>query len=102
MGSGKPSAISRPIPIVTRVSREVTPLEDAMKPEKELLRSVVQRLLHEDDGMEMVEWAIVGVVFSVAAAGSWSALSANVDTAMDTLGDLIDKGKGKGKGTCCD
>ena len=73
-----------------------------MKPEKELLRSVVQRLLHEDDGMEMVEWAIVGVVFSVAAAGSWSALSANVDTAMDTLGDLIDKGKGKGKGTCCD
>ena len=33
-----------------------------------MLRNTLKRLVVEDHGMEMVEWAIVGVVFAVAAA----------------------------------
>ena len=32
------------------------------------LWNTMKRLAFEDEGMEMVEWAIVGVVFAVAAA----------------------------------
>ncbi len=44
-----------------------------------------KRLIVEEDGMEMVEWAIVGVVFAVAAAGFWTALAGNVDTALGKI-----------------
>lgn len=71
-----------------------------MKVDKELIRDLARRLLREDGGMEMVEWAVVGVVFAVAAAASWSALGANVDSSLETVGDVLHKGKGKG--TCCD
>ena len=45
----------------------------------------MKRLVREDEGMEMVEWAIVGVVFAVAAAAFWGDLATNVDAA---LGDI--------------
>jgi len=45
----------------------------------------VKRLVLEQDGMEMVEWAIVGVVFAVAAAAFWGDLATNIDAA---LGDI--------------
>jgi Flp pilus assembly pilin Flp len=41
-----------------------------------------KRLIIEEDGMEMVEWAIVGVVFAVAAAAFWGTLATGVDTAL--------------------
>jgi len=44
-----------------------------------------KRLIVEEDGMEMVEWAIVGVVFAVAAAGAWTALEGNIDTALGKI-----------------
>ncbi len=47
--------------------------------------NTVKRLAIEDEGMEMVEWAIVGVVFAVAAAAFWGDLATNIDTA---LGDI--------------
>jgi len=47
--------------------------------------NTVKRLVIEDDGMEMVEWAIVGVVFAVAAAAFWGDLATNIDAA---LGDI--------------
>jgi Flp pilus assembly pilin Flp len=47
--------------------------------------STIQRLVREDAGMEMVEWAIVGVVFAVAAAAFWGSLATNIDAA---LGDI--------------
>ena len=42
----------------------------------------VKRLVLEEDGMEMVEWAIVGVVFAVAAAAFWTRLSGELDTSL--------------------
>ena len=35
--------------------------------------------------MEMVEWAIVGVVFAVAAAAFWGTLATEVDGALGKI-----------------
>lgn len=47
--------------------------------------NVFKRLVLEEDGMEMVEWAIVGVVFAVAAAAFWGDLATNIDTALGSI-----------------
>jgi len=47
-----------------------------------MLLNTMKRLLNEEDGMEMIEWAIVGVVFAVAGAAAWTTLATNVDTAI--------------------
>ena len=49
------------------------------------LWNTMKRLVTDDDGMEMVEWAIVGVVFAVAAAAFWGDLATNVDAALGTI-----------------
>ena len=36
--------------------------------------SILKRFVREDEGMEMLEWAIVGVVFAVAGVAAWAAL----------------------------
>jgi Flp pilus assembly pilin Flp len=45
----------------------------------------IKRLVLEEDGMEMVEWAIVGVVFAVAAAAFWGDLANSVDGALGAI-----------------
>ncbi len=50
-----------------------------------MLCNTVSRFVREDDGMEMVEWAIVGVVFAVAAAAFWGDLAGAINLA---LGDI--------------
>lgn len=50
-----------------------------------MLWQTLKRLVLEDDGMEMVEWAIVGVVFAVAAAVFWTSLATAVDTALNSI-----------------
>ena len=56
-----------------------------------MLWHIVKRLVIEQDGMEMVEWAIVGVVFAVAAAAFWGDLATAIDAA---LGKIETKDKG--------
>ena len=50
-----------------------------------MLLQTLKRLVLEDDGMEMVEWAIVGVVFAVATAVFWGGLAGAVDTALNSI-----------------
>ena len=50
-----------------------------------MLISTIERLIREDAGMEMVEWAIVGVVFAVAAAAFWGDLATAIDNALDDI-----------------
>jgi Flp pilus assembly pilin Flp len=50
-----------------------------------MLWNTVKRLVLEEDGMEMVEWAIVGVVFAVAAAAFWGDLATNIDNALGAI-----------------
>jgi hypothetical protein len=40
--------------------------------------------------MEMVEWAIVGVVFAVAAAAFWDDLATAINTALDDVESCVD------------
>jgi Flp pilus assembly pilin Flp len=51
-----------------------------------------KRLIVEEEGMEMVEWAIVGVVFAVAAAGFWGALAGEVDSALGKIETQLQAG----------
>ena len=50
-----------------------------------MLLQTFKRLVREEDGMEMVEWAIVGVVFAVAAAAFWGTLATSVDGALNAI-----------------
>ena len=56
------------------------------------LWNTIERLVTEDDGMEMVEWAIVGVVFAVAAAAFWGDLATNVDAALGNIEAEVNPG----------
>jgi Flp pilus assembly pilin Flp len=60
-----------------------------------MLWNQLRRLVREEDGMEMVEWAIVGVVFALAAALFWSQLGEAINTALGNIGGCVD-----GSGTC--
>ncbi len=55
-----------------------------------MLWHTVKRLVIEQDGMEMVEWAIVGVVFAVAAAAFWGQLASAIDNALTDIAAEID------------
>ncbi len=55
-----------------------------------MLLNTIKRFVREDDGMEMVEWAIVGVVFAVAAAAFWSDLAGAINLALDDIEDCVD------------
>ena len=50
-----------------------------------MLWQTCKRLVREEDGMEMIEWAIVGVVFAVAAAAFWGQLATAVDGALNVI-----------------
>ena len=54
-----------------------------------MIKDVLKRLVLEEDGMEMVEWAIVGVVFAVAAAAFWGRLSGEIDTALGKVESAV-------------
>lgn len=54
-----------------------------------MLLDTMKRLLVEEDGMEMVEWAIVGVVFAVAAAAFWTRLSGRIDTSLQSVESAV-------------
>ena len=56
----------------------------------EIEMSMIKRFIREDDGMEMVEWAIVGVVFAVAAAGFWTSLSGSINNALVDIASEVD------------
>ena len=50
-----------------------------------MILSNLKRLVRDEAGMEMVEWAIVGVVFAVAAAAYWGDLATNIDAALGEI-----------------
>ncbi len=52
----------------------------------------LRNLVIEEDGMEMVEWAVVGIVFALTAAGFWSALGGNINTALQAIGTCVSTG----------
>jgi Flp pilus assembly pilin Flp len=63
-----------------------------------MLRTL-KRLVIEEQGMEMVEWAIVGVVFAVAAAAAWGTLETSIDNALGDIEAEVDPTSGGTGGT---
>jgi Flp pilus assembly pilin Flp len=63
-----------------------------------MISTALKRLVLEEDGMEMVEWAIVGVVFAVACAVFWGTLAGNVDAALNSIETTVNPGGGTGTG----
>jgi Flp pilus assembly pilin Flp len=47
------------------------------------------RLIREDEGMEMVEWSIVGVVFALAGALVWSTLNEDISSALSSIASCV-------------
>ena len=52
----------------------------------------LRNFIVEEDGMEMVEWAIVGIVFALTAAGFWTVLGGNISTALQSIGTCVGGG----------
>jgi Flp pilus assembly pilin Flp len=59
-----------------------------------MLRNTLKRLVVEDQGMEMVEWAIVGVVFALAAAVVWTSLKDSIGVALGNIGSTVENPPG--------
>jgi Flp pilus assembly pilin Flp len=57
--------------------------------ENVMVWNTMKRLAIEEDGMEMVEWSIVGVVFALAAALLWGSLKDDINTALTDIGDCV-------------
>jgi Flp pilus assembly pilin Flp len=51
---------------------------------------MLKRFVLDESGMEMVEWAIVGVVFAIAGVVAWGGLSDRIGNALTDIGDTID------------
>ena len=51
---------------------------------------MLKQFFAEESGMEMVEWAIVGVLFAVVAAAGWTTLADQVSAALERLGDELE------------
>lgn len=54
------------------------------------MRDLIKRFVLEEDGMEMVEWALVAVVFALAGIGAWSTLADSLETALDEIGGVVE------------
>ena len=54
------------------------------------MRDLIKRFVIEEDGMEMVEWALVAVVFALAGIGAWSQLADSLETALGDIGDVVE------------
>ncbi len=57
-----------------------------------MMWTTFKRFVREDDGMEMVEWAIVATVFAVASALLWTTLSTAIGTALTATGTCVSTG----------
>jgi hypothetical protein len=57
--------------------------------EAAMLVDLIGRLVREDEGMEMVEWSIVGVVFALAGALLWTSLNRQINSGLDNIGKCV-------------
>jgi hypothetical protein len=60
-----------------------------MEAEAAMLLKTIGRLVREDEGMEMVEWSIVGVVFALAGALLWTSLNTQINSGLNQIGQCV-------------
>src|SRR3989304_4500216 len=60
-----------------------------------MIARAFKNFVRDENGMEMVEWALVGVVFALAAAALWTTLTDDIGTALGKVGDCGADGPGR-------
>lgn len=58
------------------------------------MRNRIGRFLRDEDGMEMVEWTVVAIIFAVAAAAFWGQLGGAINAALGQVATTIQPGGG--------
>jgi Flp pilus assembly pilin Flp len=53
-------------------------------------KKMLKQFFADESGMEMVEWAIVGVLFAVVAAAGWTTLADQVTGALENIGSELE------------
>ena len=53
---------------------------------------LIERFLREDDGMELLEWAVVAVLFALAGAAAMSSISSNLTLPVNSIVSLLASG----------
>jgi Flp pilus assembly pilin Flp len=56
--------------------------------EKEM-RDLIKRFVVEEDGMEMVEWALVASVFALGGILAWETLANTLSDALNAIGNRV-------------
>jgi Flp pilus assembly pilin Flp len=51
--------------------------------------NVMKRFIREDDGLEMLEWAIVAALFATAGAVMWLTLGSTVSGELSTISNSL-------------
>ena len=54
-----------------------------------MFRHIMTRFLSEDDGLEMLEWAIVALLFGVAGAAIWATLGGAISTSLTGIATSV-------------
>jgi hypothetical protein len=49
----------------------------------------LRELVVADEGMEMVEWSIVGVIFALASALVWTSIGTSINSALTDLAECV-------------
>jgi Flp pilus assembly pilin Flp len=53
------------------------------------MRDLIKRFVVEEDGMEMVEWALVASVFALAGIAAWGTLAEVLGSALSQVGNRV-------------
>jgi Flp pilus assembly pilin Flp len=55
-----------------------------------MIKDAIKRLYSEEDGMEMVEWAIVAIFFAIVGTAAWGQVSDAITGALEGVADTIE------------
>jgi Flp pilus assembly pilin Flp len=64
-----------------------------------MLWNAIKRFARDEQGLETVEWAVVGTLVVIAAIVAFTTLGTNTDAAMTNIANTIPPGGGGGTGT---
>jgi Flp pilus assembly pilin Flp len=61
-----------------------------------MLWSAIKNFARDEQGLETVEWAVVGTLVVIAAIVAFTTLGANTDAAMTNIANTMPAGGGSG------
>lgn len=65
-----------------------------------MFKTCLLRLVLEENGAEMIEWALLGVIFALSGAVFWGDLVIGMDGALGRLGRVFAEGASCGTPPC--